>query len=200
MKIGIYGGTFDPIHIAHLIIAEAARNDLKLDRVIFVPSYIPPHKPNRHISAAEIRIEMVERAVGDHSAFVVSDYEIRRQNISYTVETLRYFAEQYQIDRDHLFLIIGQDNLKDFDKWKEPEEILRLASLAVAARPEQPEIWPTMLEKAAIRFLNSPLMGISASVIRERVRNGQSIRYWVPSVVEEIIRQKGLYLQGSNSI
>ncbi|MDZ7316735.1 MAG: nicotinate-nucleotide adenylyltransferase [candidate division KSB1 bacterium] len=193
MRVGIYGGTFDPIHIAHLIIAEAARDDLNLDRVIFVPSYLPPHKPNRNISPAEIRLEMVRRAVAGNSAFFASDYEIRRQNISYTVETLRYFATQWQIDRERLFLIIGQDNLKDFDKWKEPEEIVRLASLAVAARAEQNSTLPVVLDKAVIRYLNSPLLNISASAIRDRIRNGKSIRYWVPAAVEEIICENGLY-------
>ncbi|MDZ7371395.1 MAG: nicotinate-nucleotide adenylyltransferase [candidate division KSB1 bacterium] len=195
MRVGIYGGTFDPIHIAHLIIAETAHDDLNLDCVIFVPSYLPPHKPNRDITPAEIRLEMVRRAVADNSAFIVSDYEIRRQNISYTVETLRYFAKQWQIDREQLFLIIGQDNLKDFDKWREPEEIVRLASLAVADRPAQESTLPAVLDKAVIQYLSSPLLEISASAIRERIRNGKSIRYWVPAAVEEIIRENGLYRQ-----
>ncbi len=193
MKVGIYGGSFDPIHIAHLIIAEYARCEFSLDRIVFVPGYIPPHKRNRTLSEPRHRLEMVRLAVADHPAFAVSDFEIARRKVSYTIDTLLHFAQQYSLTREQLFLIIGQDNLETFDQWKDPGRILETATLLAVDRPNTGKKLPRVLDKAIIFRLNSPLMDISSSVVRERVKSGASIRYLTPSAVEAYIVEHRLY-------
>lgn len=193
MKVGIYGGTFDPIHIAHLIIAEHARCQFSLDRVVFVPCFIPPHKRDRTISSANHRMHMVQLAVGDYLPFSVSDFEIERPGASYTVDTLEHFALTLGLGKEQLYLIIGADNFSDFDQWREPERIVRLATLAVAERPGCRVRQPESVHGAAVHSLHAPLMQISATQIRQRVREGRSIRYLTPAAVEEYIHVNRLY-------
>ncbi len=190
MKIGIYGGTFDPIHIAHLIIAERARYELNLDFLYFVPSYIPPHKTEKNISSSEHRLHMVKIAVADNPHLKVSDYEVSKKGTSYTVDTLKYFSQEYQLKPEELFLIMGADNLQDFDQWKNPEVIQSISQLVVAGRPQNNKAHTPNFP--AIQ-LNSPLLEISATAIRERVKKGRSIRYLVPLEVENYIKMFKLY-------
>jgi nicotinate-nucleotide adenylyltransferase len=134
-RIGLFGGTFDPPHLGHLAIAERARECLRLDQVIFMPSGTPPHKRGAEISRAAARVAMTRLAVRDHPAFTLDTLETRRRGASYTVDTLRTLRAQHP--RARLYLVIGEDSLEEFHTWHEPESILALATLVVAPRPEE---------------------------------------------------------------
>lgn len=190
--IGIFGGTFDPVHIGHLILAERAREELQLGAVVFVPAHLPPHKAIGRLGASAVnRREMLDLAVASNTRFIVSDHEIERGGISYTVDTLRYFTNL--LPRAEITLLLGGDNARDFSKWHEPEEIARLARVAVWDRPEfrLPE---ELLPGVGFERIGSPLFDISSTEIRERVASGRSIRYMTPDTVIEYINKYGLYL------
>ncbi|MBN1998887.1 nicotinate-nucleotide adenylyltransferase [candidate division KSB1 bacterium] len=187
-KIGVYGGTYDPIHIAHLIIAEIAREQCGLDKVIFIPCAVPPHKEFAGVSAAHHRLKMVELAIADNPYFQASDIEIKRGGTSYTRDTLREISKTLVLKPSQLFLIIGADSLADMDNWKDPDEIFRLSTPVVAGRPG---VKPN--NKWDVGYLRTPLMEISSTRLRSAVQNNQSIRYFVPSVIEEYIRRYHLY-------
>src|SRR5512140_1031476 len=195
MKIGILGGTFDPPHLGHLIIAEHVRDRLELAKVLFLPAVIPPHKQRRtDITSAEGRLDMLRRAVAGNPAFEVSDIEVRRGGISFTVDTLRELRLQYPSDA--FFLLIGLDNVRDFSTWKEPELIKRMAHVVVMTRPG---FRVDDVDKDALKSMticNVPEIGISSHEIRNRVKEGHSIRYLVPPAVLDFIAENRLY-QGS---
>ena len=189
MKLGVLGGTFDPIHIGHLILAQEAYIELGLERVIFVPAANPPHKDPRTVSPAHHRFRMVELAVEGDPRFYVSDLELKRPGKSYTVDTLRYLKELWP--GSELFLLIGADNLRELPTWKDYEELFLLSEVVVAHRPgAEPE--GELADR--VRFLPIPMVSISASWIRERVAEGKPIRYLVPQEVERYIREHGLYV------
>ena len=203
MNLGVLGGTFDPPHIGHLMLAEEARLALSLSQVLFLPAGDPWRKAGRELSPPEHRLAMVRLAVGDDPHYAISTLEIEREGPSYTVETLTALHEQFGLETE-FFFIMGADSLADFPHWHQPQRILELARLAVAERPEREDV---ALEEGlaedlarAMRervvWLRMPLIAISASAVRERVRRGVSIRYWVPPPVEEYIRQHGLYVGG----
>ncbi|MCS7213507.1 MAG: nicotinate (nicotinamide) nucleotide adenylyltransferase [Candidatus Calescibacterium sp.] len=191
MKIGLIGGTFDPPHIAHLVGARRALEQLKLDKVIFVPNNIPPHKPQAVASQSQ-RLEMVKLAVEYEKNFEVSDFEIQKGGVSYTVETVEHFYKKgYEI-----FLLIGQDSLVNFHTWKEYEKILQMCKLGWFPRMNEnskteKKINQKVLEKS-IR-INSEIIEVSSSRIREYIKKGISIRWIVPDKVIEYINQKQLY-------
>ncbi|MDZ7372538.1 MAG: nicotinate-nucleotide adenylyltransferase [candidate division KSB1 bacterium] len=193
MKLGLYGGTFDPIHLGHLITAEFAREALGLQKVLFVVAAQPPHKQSTVATPAHHRLEMVRRALSSNPHFEASDLEIRRGGISYTVETLEFVRRRWNLQRDELFFLMGQDSLADLRNWREPERILSLATVVVFRRSHTPlhDVPPSYL--AAVRILETPLIEISATDIRNRVRQGRSIRYLVPDAVAEYIERHGLY-------
>ncbi len=193
MRIGLYGGTFDPIHIAHLFVAEKAREEVSLDRVIFMPSANPPHKLKRRITPTENRIEMVQLAVANNPAFQASSLEVDRGGKSFTVDTLHQLAEAYDLPKDNLFMIIGADSLLDLPNWRLPEKIVQLCTLVVAGRPNYfHSNVPDFINK--IVYLKTPMLEISSSQIREWVHEGKSIRYLVPPNVEEYIKLHHLYV------
>lgn len=203
MRLGVLGGTFDPPHVGHLLLAEEARLALGLGQVLFTPAGGPWRKAGQELSPREDRLAMVRLAVADNPHFAVSALEIEREGPSYTAETLTELRDQLGRETE-LFFIMGADSLADFPHWHEPQRILELARLAVAERPEPEDV---ALEEGladdlarAMRerviWLRMPLVAISASVVRERVRRGLSIRCWVPPSVEEYIRQHGLYMGG----
>lgn len=186
-RLALYGGTFDPPHIGHLLIAESAWDQLELEKVFFVPAYIPPHKRGRKYTTAVERLRMLELAVHDNPHFAILDLEVKRKGISYTVETLTAVRKEYpQYD---IFLILGSDNLAQFFTWKEPERILSMARLAVYERPGYP------LEKISFdgTFLNGGSIDISSTAIRKKVLRGESIRYLVSKEVELYIKKRRLY-------
>ncbi len=191
MKIGIFGGTFNPPHIGHLIAAEVLLSDMKLDKIIFIPSYISPHKQLGEEESATHRLEMVRRELSGNNHFEVSDFEIQQQETSYTYKTLEYFSEKY-LDAE-LYLIIGMDNFAGFHTWKNPEKIVTLSSLIVINRPDYPLPHQQIVPDSKLHFVTIPDIGISSSLIRERVQHRQSIRYLVPDSVSEYIIKNKLY-------
>jgi nicotinate-nucleotide adenylyltransferase len=194
---GILGGTFDPIHHAHLAVAELARETFDLRRVLFVPAAQPPHKPGRPITAPEHRLAMVERAIEGNPRFEVSRVELEREGPSYTVDTLT--ALHAAAPDDRLALILSADAYADFGTWHQPARILELADLIVATRhgfaPPDPELLPSQFPRApaSIAFLDGPRIGLSASDIRRTAAEGRSVRYLVPDAVAAYIGDHGLY-------
>lgn len=197
MRLGIYGGTFDPVHYAHLLLAEQCREQLALDQVWFLPAAAPPHKSGVNISPAKDRLEMLRLATAGHGAFAVHDREIRRGGTSYTVDTLAELVEEDP--RRELFLLMGADSFADLPTWREPERILQLATIAAVNRGRgAPDLGPVVARLGAaarnrIRVLEMPPVGISASDLRARVGAGKSIRYLIPRAAEQYITEHGLY-------
>jgi nicotinate-nucleotide adenylyltransferase len=199
MRIGILGGTFDPVHYGHLLLAESCRDQIPLDRVVLVPAAVSPHKLDQQPTPATARVEMLQLAIAGHPQFEVSTVEIDRGGTSYSIDTLE--ALQQHAAEDEWFLLMGADTLRDFPKWHRPEDICRLTRLAVVHRPDAGAIDLTILEPFLTGtscqqrpvIVSMPLMGISSSAIRQRVRQGQSIRYLLPRAVEKYIEEHGLY-------
>jgi nicotinate-nucleotide adenylyltransferase len=187
MKIGILGGTFNPIHIGHLILAEEVREKLCLDRIIFVPTYLAPHKDNSDIAPAKDRFTMVKMAIAKNKYFFVSDIEIKRDGRSYTIDTINEFKKLYP--KDELYFITGSDLLKYLDEWKDLGEIIKMVKFIVATRPGYPlEKIPSYISTVAIRAVD-----ISAFEIRQAIGENRSFRYLVPEVVFRYINKKKLY-------
>lgn len=195
MNIGIYGGTFNPPHIGHLILAQSAIDALALDHVLLVPAFQSPFKRQSESLPAAERAEMVELAVSDNDRIRGEYYEVRKEDISYTVETLQHIRDRHPDDT--LYLLMGEDTFAEFHLWKDPEDILALATPAVAGRPGySPDTTAHPYEKAARRF-SMPLIDISSTDIRRRIREGQSIQYLVPWTVQVFITSHGLYREDS---
>jgi nicotinate-nucleotide adenylyltransferase len=194
MKIGLFGGTFDPVHIGHLIFAETVRSDYGLNRILFIPAAVPPHKPGIRVSSAEDRLEMLKLAIEDYSHFEVSDVEIRRGSISYTIDTIQWFQESEFWKENTFFLIIGSDSLYDMKHWKHPEKILSKIRVLVIERPgfSREKIGNTGSKQ--IQWISVPQMDISSTEIRKRVQERKTIRYWVPRKVEDFIHDREMYL------
>lgn len=199
MKTGILGGTFDPIHLGHLITAENALDGAGLDRVILMPTGCSYFKEDQKVTAPQLRYEMTRLAAGDNPKLVVSDMETTRPGNSYTADTLRELLET--CPDDELYYIVGADTLVLMSLWRAPEVIFSLCRVLVETRPD--EIAGTgLLEEikalrdkygADITILPARNIAISSTEIRDRVRDGHSIRYLVPAAVENYIREKGLY-------
>jgi nicotinate-nucleotide adenylyltransferase len=190
-RIGIFGGTFDPIHCGHLIVAREAAEKLRLDRVIFVPAGNPPHKKRKRMAPAKDRYQMTLLAVGGNKLFIVSDSEIRSDALSYTVETLGSLRKLYQPAK--LFLLVGADQAELFSTWKEPDQLFRLATVCVLSRPGHfydsiGKRWVSKIKRVTVTGIE-----ITASGIRQRVKKGKSIDYLVPEKVKEYIKKKKLY-------
>lgn len=195
MRLGLFGGTFDPIHLGHLILAEACREFCALDRVWFVVAGAPPHKRGDRTAVAD-RLEMVRIAIAGHPAFEVSEIEAQRPGPHYSVETL----EQIRRERpgDDLFFLIGADSLRDLPTWREPAQIATLATIVVVNRPG---IDPTLLVALPdfgpgthpLRVVDIPPVGIASTDLRRRASEGRSVRYQVPRGVEAYIVAQALY-------
>jgi nicotinate-nucleotide adenylyltransferase len=191
MNIGIFGGTFDPPHIGHLIVADDVRHALKLDRILFVPASRPPHKRDRKMSPGELRLKLVQRAVAGSPRFRVSDLEITRGGVSYTVDTLEELHRRHP--HDALFLLVGMDNLLTFHTWKSPERIIELAKIVAMTRPGfSVSRVPKALARRTI-VCPVPEIGVSSSDIRRRVRTGKPFRHLVPEPVYEYIVLHRMY-------
>ena len=197
MRVGVLGGTFDPVHRGHLALARAARDELGLDEVRFVPAGQPWRKAGRIVAPAEHRLAMLRLALAGQSAFRVEALELERPGPSYTADTLEALAEAGP--GDELFFIVGEDALADLPNWVRPERILELAILAVARRAD---VTPSALAEAEAKlaglteravWLKMPLVPVSATEIRERVRRGEPVEGLVPPPVEAYIREHGLY-------
>jgi nicotinate-nucleotide adenylyltransferase len=193
MKIGLFGGTFDPIHVGHLIVAETIRSDFGLDLVLFVPASVQPLKSDKPAADAESRFHMVELAVENREGFSVSNMEIQRGGVSYTLDTLKSFHQSKLGQGNAFYWIVGMDSLIDMKNWKKPEAIFELATLLVAARPGYDDSMVESWIKVKAVMVSTPLVDISSTEIRKRVRGGKSIRFWVPDRVADTIAEKGLY-------
>lgn len=194
MRVGLFGGTFDPIHLGHLVLAEQCREQLQLDAVWFIPTGEPPHKPPGSRTPGRLRYEMVQLAIAGHERFRVLELEINRTGPSFTVETL---AELHQQHSDASFWwLMGADMLRDFPTWREPERIVTLARIAAVNRGGMalPESLPTRERfGASIDDVAIPAITLAASDLRQRVAQGKSIRYLVPRAVEVFIEEHQLY-------
>ncbi len=191
--VGIFGGTFDPIHIGHLITAQAVKDLRNLEKIIFIPAHISPHKVEILSLSAEHRLKMVQYAIENIPYFDYSDIELKRDSISYTIDTLRSLKMKYE----KIELIIGYDNIFDFSTWKEPDEILELSELIVVRRKTSVE--PVKKDKyfhSAV-FVDTPTIEISSSEIRQRVINDLPINFLVPPKVKEYIYKLNLYKEKS---
>jgi nicotinate-nucleotide adenylyltransferase len=198
VRLGILGGTFNPPHLGHLVCAQEAHSQLGLDRVLFVPARIPPHKSVEHEPGPEHRLQMCRLAVADDKRFAVSDMELQRDGPSFTVDTLKVLSTQ--TPQDELVLILGGDIAAGLTEWHEPEQVLGLANVAIAERRGTPRdaVDGTLAELHAgdrARFFEMPRIGVSSTMLRRRVSAGQPIRYFVPNQVEEYIQRHGLYSQ-----
>lgn len=191
MKLGIYGGTFDPVHLGHLILAETVREEFALDEVCFVPAFQNPHKPHAVPTPGKLRMEMLRFAISGNAYFSLSDFELKRKGSSYTIDTLR--AIQAERHPTELYLLVGADSLADLPNWREPDSILQLATIVGVNRSHDTPGVPASLNRERVRILQMPAIDISASQIRERRRQGRSIRYITPRAVELFIEANQLY-------
>lgn len=198
-KVGIMGGTFDPIHLGHLILGEKAYEQLGLDKVWFMPSGNPPHKQNRDGQATdEQRVEMVKRAVSGNSHFGLSLTEMHEEGYTYTYHTLEQLQEEHP-DTDYYF-IIGADSLFDFEKWKEPERICRVCTLVVATRNHTPlAVLDGKIQELSQKFsgkfirLDTMNIDVSSRLLRQWIKEGKSLRYYVPDSVIAYIKEQKIY-------
>jgi nicotinate-nucleotide adenylyltransferase len=200
MRLGLFGGTFDPVHYGHLLLAECCREQCRLDAVWFLPAAVPPHKRNRRLTPVAARVEMLELAIAGHPAFSVSRYEADRGGVNYTVDTLAHFHEQDP--EGELFFLLGADMLYDLPSWREPGRVCRLATAVVVRRSGEKAVdldclsqvaTPEWIERIRRNEVEMPEIGISSTEIRRRVGAGLSIRYQTPRAVEKYIQTHGLY-------
>jgi len=202
VRVGILGGTFNPPHLGHLVCAQEAKLQLDLGRVVLIPARVPPHKPVPDEPGIEHRLALCRAAVSEDSErFEVSDVEAGREGPSYTVDTLRMLRSG--MAESELFLIVGADVAVGFPRWREPAQVLSMATLAVAGRPgtDRDAIERALEEVEGgerVRFFEMPEIGVSSTMIRERVRRGIPTRYLTPEAVREYVDRHGLYA-GSGS-
>ncbi|MBI4199087.1 MAG: nicotinate-nucleotide adenylyltransferase [Chloroflexi bacterium] len=197
-RIGIFGGTFDPPHLAHLILAEEARQQLALDEVVFMPTGQPWMKAPLSISPADLRLEMVRLATTSNPFFWVSPLEVERAGPTYTVDTLVALRELWGPEAE-LFFLLGMDSLKLLPGWREPDRVLQLCTFVAFARPDHPLSSLAEVEarlpglRERVQLVQGPCLGISGTEIRRRASEGLSIRYLVPPAVGRVIQAHGLY-------
>lgn len=200
MRVGVFGGTFDPVHLGHLILAEQCREQAALDQVLFVPALLPPHKQQQPLTSFGQRVEMLNLAISGNPAFRVEELEKNRAGPSYTVDTLT----QLRHDRpgDEFCFIVGSDSLHDMHLWYQPARILELATLLVVARADFPTFSVQELKNSLhlaqeftlkYQVIEAPLITIASRDIRQRIATGRSVRYLIPRAVEAYIAEKGLY-------
>lgn len=197
MRIGVLGGTFDPPHIGHLVIAAEALAHLKLDQVLFAPTRQPPHKPGQPITPIEQRMEMVRLAIASNPHFALSRVDVDREGPTYTVDALRLLQKQLG-EKTELYFIMGMDSLANILAWQKPEELIRLCRLAVFERPgfhadldQLERKLPGLRER--IIFIPAPALAVAASELQRRVRHGESIAHLVPEAVAAYIDAYDLY-------
>ena len=200
MNIGVFGGTFNPIHTGHLIIAQEILNKKNLDKIIFVPNASPPHKKDSNLIEASLRFRMIELAINDNDCFEIDDYEMHHNGYSYTIDTLNYLQKKYS--DDCLFFIIGADSLFEIHLWKDCQNLIKNFNWIIANRSGREisdeslkEIpLPTeLIEKLSNSVVETPIIEISSSILRQRIENNKSIKYFVPEQVEKFIKKNYLY-------
>lgn len=198
-KIGIMGGTFDPIHLGHLLIAQSAAEEFELDEVMFLPTGKSPHKSEKQVTDPDIRCRMVEVAIENNPKFVISRLEADNTEVNYTYLTLQKLKELYP--NTEFYFIMGEDSLDDFSIWKEPLQICKLAVILVAVRNVTGNGIEEKIKAACenyqgdFRILCSPNFSVSSSDIRKRIQEGKSVSYMIPDNIETFIRQHSLYME-----
>lgn len=205
-RVGIFGGSFDPVHYGHLLLAETCREQAELDRVLFIPAAVSPHKQNQTATPAEDRAEMLRLAIAGHEQMEVSTIEIDRGGVSYTVETLQALAD---LNPDAtLFFLMGADSLHELPSWREPERLCRLAVPLVVHRAGSPEpdfsslshlVDADRLTEIQQRQVQMPIVELSSTEMRQRVAEGRSIRFQTPRAVEKYIETQGLYCDAASN-
>ena len=201
MRLGIYGGSFDPLHCGHLLLAESARVEMKLDRVEFIPLGVPPHRKNVRTDG-ELRFEMVRRAIEPYPEFTVSRVEIDSPEVSYTADTLARYRKA--CPNDELFFIVSSETFNDMPNWRRPGDVCRLASLIIAQRAGYPPpdfeaflafTTPERIEEFRRNVIETPLFEVSSTTVRQRIAEGRGARFLVPDAVLELIQENGLYVK-----
>jgi len=189
-RTGVFGGTFDPVHVGHLIMAEEVQTRLGLQRVIFMPASRPAHKRSRGLTDVEHRVAMLRLAIQGNESFAVSRLEADGAGISFTARTLEALAAKKP---GELYFIMGQDSLEEFHTWRDPEKITRLARLVVVPRGDHDlaSLDPSLRRRVV--FLRPPRIGVSSTEIRRRIRRGLPVRYWIPDAVLRYVTRHGLY-------
>ena len=194
MKVCLFGGTFDPPHLGHLIIAQTIFEAENFDQIVFVPAYQPPHKNGMKISPVDQRLEMLNIAIKENPNFIMSDLEIERKGLSYSIDTIMEYKKQNNLSSNELFYLMGSDSLRQFNKWKNPKMIIDESRVIVAIRPGfRPSDIPNWI-LAKIQFASIPRIEISSTTIRERWVNDKTIRYMVTESVWQYINKNKLYL------
>ncbi len=197
VRLGVFGGTFDPVHYAHLLLAETCREELGLTELRFVPAGNPPHKPDAAITDGHTRADMLQLAVSGYPEFVVDRRELRRSGPSFTVDTLAEFSAEFP--EAELYFILGADSLRDIPSWREPDRIAQLATIVAVNRPglplptnQQVGEWVGRLADR-VQVLQIPGTDLSATDLRQRVRDGKGLRFMTPKAVEAFIQQHAVY-------
>jgi len=200
MRVGVLGGTFDPVHYGHLLLAETCREQCRLDLVLFLPAAIPPHKQTRDLTPADKRLEMLRLATAGHEAFAVSELEIQRGGVTYTVDTLTALREQRP--HDEFFFLMGADSLCDLPAWRQAAKVCELSVPVVVRRRDTPEpdfetleglVSAARLQEIRRHQVQMPLVEFSSTAIRQAVAEGRTIRYQTPRAVEKYLQTQGLY-------
>lgn len=192
MKIAILGGTFDPPHLGHLILADTVLKELNYDKVIFIPSKIPPHKNISGEVSNEARLNMLKLSIEDDKRFLFDDYELKSEGISYSIKTLNYIYKNYSID-GKITLIIGADLIKNFHKWKEPKKLSNLADIVAVNREDNENLFKENIEKYNIKIIIAPRIDISSTLIRERIKENKAFKYFLKDKVYNYIISNKLY-------
>jgi nicotinate-nucleotide adenylyltransferase len=205
MRLGVFGGTFNPVHLGHLILAEQCREQGRLDQVLFVPAPRPPHKQDTELASYAQRVEMLALATSGQPAFRVDELEKDRPGPSFTVDTLQQLRERHR--EAEMFLIIGSDTLRDLPQWYQPVRILELAGLLVVPRPGWSILGEAEVKKTlalpdsfslCCQTCEIPLIDIASRDLRRRIAQGRSVRYMIPRAVEAYIQDKNLYTSASD--
>jgi nicotinate-nucleotide adenylyltransferase len=191
-RIGVFGGTFDPPHMGHFVVAQDVTEQLGLDRLLFMPVATPPHKPANEPAPAELRVRMLDAGLRDDPRMQVSRLEVERGGVSYTVDTLRELKDRSA--HDELLLVIGSDQLASFSTWRSPDEVVRLARLVVMNRGELGVVEAGAHANVPFETVPVTRVDVSSTEVRRRLREGRSIRYWVPERVRELIEKEHLYI------
>ena len=196
MKVCLFGGTFDPIHIGHLIMAQSVLNEkeLGLEQVVFIPAADPPHKKTAKYSSFQHRYNMLKKSLEGRSCFKVSNIENTLNGESYTINTVNYFLSEYDLEKDEIYLLIGEDSLVNFNTWKRPEEISGKVILLTIKRPgwKRDNVEKKFLKKT--KFIDGPEIKLSSTLIRDYVKTGKSIKYLVTDSVRDYINKNNLYV------
>lgn len=201
-RVGVFGGTFDPVHVGHLIVAEILQYELDLERIIFLPAGRPPHKPEQSLAPDHDRVEMLRLAIRRSPTFSISMIDLERPGFSYTAKSLELLAQSLP-ENTEMYFIMGQDSLRDFPNWHRPDLIAKQVKLGVALRPGV-EVHVEDIERAVpeaagrIEIVPVPLIGIASRDIRWRVAHGKPFRYQVLPLVADYIQEHGLYRHGSD--